>query len=146
MMCEAFGWTDLRIDSCTFEHITLFQQNKAMADIYRQFTTNERQIIDRLLGTDFQGKHEIREQLNHCLVKQIDKEGSLKFRIKTDIKANVKRRIPIEAEVEDEDGTLIHVLLHVVDGKLDELEFYKEDGSPIIKVPDPSKLRLLLLD
>ncbi|MEW5745817.1 MAG: hypothetical protein AB1805_10340 [Nitrospirota bacterium] len=129
-------------------HIILSQESKAMVSqsTYRQLTIRERDIIERLLEVDFQGRCEIREQLNHCLAKQIDQDGSLKFNIKADVKANVKRRIPVEAEIEDEDGTIIHILLHVVDGKLDELEFYKEDGSPIIKVPDPSKLRLLLLD
>jgi len=48
------------------------------------------------------------------------------------VKAKVKRRIPAEAEFRDTDGVLIHILLHVIDGKVNELEIYKEDGSPII--------------
>jgi len=32
--------------------------------------------------------------------------------------------------------------LHVVDGRAQELEFFKEDGSDIMALPDVSKLQL----
>jgi hypothetical protein len=46
---------------------------------------------------------------------------------------------------EDEDGTTFHVLLHVVDGYIDELERYREDGRPIKGPIRPEALRLLIL-
>jgi hypothetical protein len=46
---------------------------------------------------------------------------------------------------EDEDGTTFHVLLHVVDGYIDELERYREDGRPIQGPIRPEALRLLIL-
>ena len=75
----------------------------------------------------------------------IDEYGSLRFDVKTDIKAPVIKRIPVEAETEDADGVPIHLLLHVVDGKVAELEVYKDDGSPITKMPAASQLRLIQL-
>ena len=33
-------------------------------------------------------------------------------------------RIPVEAEVEDLDAVTIHLLVHVIDGYIDELEIY----------------------
>jgi hypothetical protein len=38
----------------------------------------------------------------------------------------------VESEARDTDGVIIHVLLHVVDGKASELEFFKEDSSRIL--------------
>ena len=113
---------------------------------FRDLTTHEQGIIDRLLEKAFPGRDEICEQMKKCLVRTIDEDESLEFLVKSDVKAKVKRRIPVEAEVQDTDGILIHILLHVVDGKLNELEIYKEDGSPIIERPDPSKLKVVCLD
>ncbi len=39
---------------------------------------------------------------------------------------------------------MIHVLLHVVDGQLKELEVYREDSAPVMKL-DPGRLRVLVL-
>ncbi|MCU1362893.1 MAG: hypothetical protein JWM55_721 [Acidimicrobiaceae bacterium] len=69
----------------------------------------------------------------------IDRDGSLKFRINGP-RAEVSRRIPVEAEIEDSDGVTIHVLLHVADGLIDELELYREDSAPIRDVVEPNNL------
>ncbi len=84
--------------------------------------------------------------MKNCLVRAIDEDKSLEFSVKSDVKSKVKKRIPVEAEFEDADGVLIHILLHVIDGKANELEIYKEDGSPIIKRPDPSKMKVIYFD
>ena len=44
-------------------------------------------------------------------------------------RATVLRRIPIEAEADDLDGMTIHVLLHVINGCIDELELYQRRTS-----------------
>ena len=113
---------------------------------YRALSSYERGILDRLLEADFPGRSQISEQLGKCLVRTVDKEGSLELHVQTDLKAEVKRRIPIEGEVEDADGILIHVLLHVVNGVVTELEVYKDTPSPIIKRPEAAKLRLIKLE
>jgi hypothetical protein len=53
--------------------------------------------------------------------------------------------VPVEAELVDEDGVIVHVLLHVVDGFLNELEVYREDSAPVRRVIRPEELRLLVL-
>lgn len=103
-------------------------------------------IIERLLEVDFPGRDVILEQINNSVVTEIDENGSLEFDVKIKTKANVKRRIPIEAEYEDADGITIHLLLHVVDGIVKELEIYKDDTSTTIKMPEVKNLRLLNLD
>ena len=113
---------------------------------FRDLTTHEQGIIDRLLEKAFPGRDEICEQMKNCLVRTIDEDESLEFLVKSDVKAKVKRRIPVEAECQDTDGVLIHILIHVIDGKVNELEIYKEDGSPIIESLDPSRLKVVCLD
>jgi hypothetical protein len=61
------------------------------------------------------------------------------------LRAEVVRRIPVEAEFDDQDGVGVHVLLHVLDGYLNELEIYREDSSPLQREPDPEDFRLIVL-
>jgi hypothetical protein len=48
-----------------------------------------------------------------------------------------------EAKALDRDRSVIHVLLHVREGKLAEVELYREDGRAVVEFPDSAKLRLL---
>lgn len=113
----------------------------------RQLTAYERSIIERLLEKEFFGRDEVREQVNDSLVERIDENGSLKFFVRTETRAPVKWRIPTEGEVEDEDGVMVHVLLHVVEGKVNELELYKDiASSKVLKPPDPANLELFSPD
>lgn len=112
---------------------------------FRSLTEDEAALIRRLLVADFPGKEEIEKQISDVSVREIDEDGSLEFRVRGATKAPVERRIPVEAEAEDADGGDVHVLLHVVDGLVDELEFYKEDGSRVLKRPRPEDMRLMVL-
>jgi hypothetical protein len=109
---------------------------------FRNLTDYERSLIGRLLEEDFAGRATLASQIEEALVRQLDEHGCLEFSVKRDIVANVKDRIPTEREFKDTDGVAIHVLLHVVKGKVDELEIYKDDGSPVVRMPDPAGLRL----
>jgi quinol monooxygenase YgiN len=128
---------------------------------FRNLTDYERSLIGRLLEEDFAGRATLASQIEEALVRQLDEHGCLEFSVKRDIVvrqldehgclefsvkrdivANVKDRIPTEGEFKDTDGVAIHVLLHVVKGKVDELEIYKDDGSPVVRMPDPAGLRL----
>ncbi|CUX39932.1 MULTISPECIES: DUF6984 family protein [Agrobacterium] len=64
----------------------------------------------------------------------IDAEGSLLFRVSGPL-ANLQQRLPTEGYYFDAEGVdyrpAVNVLLHVVEGKLHELEVYKDDGSAI---------------
>jgi hypothetical protein len=75
--------------------------------------------------------------------KTIDEDGSLEFLVSSGMAADhVKYSVPIEGEYEDPDGITVHVLLHVVDGKTKELEFFREDNARVRTWPDPASLRV----
>jgi hypothetical protein len=113
---------------------------------FRLPSTSEMQILQRLLEVDFPGRQAVVSQVHGIRVRRIDPEGSLELKaIPNSEEANVERRIPVEAEGMDEDGTMIHVLLHVVNGIASELEIYKDDGSSIKAFPSPQNLKLLVL-
>ena len=105
----------------------------------------ERAVLDRLLDEPFPGRDEISEQLEGCSVQTIDEEGSVRLMPRKHIKAEVLQSVPTEAEAEDLDGMTIHALLHVKEGVANLLEFYKDDGSPIVQLPDPEKWRVMHL-
>jgi CBS domain containing-hemolysin-like protein len=109
---------------------------------FRKLTDSERRVVDRLLAEDFPGRVAIIEQINQSLVRQIDEDGSLEFDGGAGPIAVSKFRIPVEGEAEDVDGVPIHILLHVVDGRVKELEIYKDDSSTPIKIPEPEEIRL----
>jgi len=113
--------------------------------MYRKPTDAEQALLDRLLDDDFPGRDELTPLLRLVLVKTIDKDGGLELQSKIEGKAPVVKRVPVEAEGKDEDGVLIHMLLHVVDGRPVELEFYKDDAGAIVKMPSPSAFELIVL-
>jgi len=108
-------------------------------------TEAERELLAVLLGADFAGKPALLAQAVMARVKTIDSDGSLRFLVDEQRGAIVARRIPVEAEVEDSDGVMIHVLLHVVGGRLDELEVYRNDSAPVMAPIRPNSLRVLVL-
>jgi hypothetical protein len=99
-------------------------------------------IIGKLLSADFPGKEELRRQIVQAKVRTIDDNGSIEFSTLAGDEARVTRRIPVEGEYEDIDGVTVHILLFVVNGLVDELEIHKEDGSQVVKVPEPGEIRL----
>ena len=70
-----------------------------------------------------------------------DAGGSLELRLTCPAaEATVVSRIPVEAEGFDSDGCCIHFLLRVVDGRVAELEIYKDDGTRMKRFPRPEDL------
>ena len=120
--------------------------DKATKDFakFRPLTQQETEILRVLLGTQFPGQPELIEQLAYVSAHQIDSDGSLEFGPIDGPRARVVRRIPVEAEEEDQDGVTIHVLLHVLDGLMRELEVYREDSAPVISL-EPRRLRVMVL-
>lgn len=112
---------------------------------FRLPTPSERALLRRLLEADFPGRDAIEGLLNHVEVRTIDHLGSLDLRSHAAGKAKVVKRVPVEAEAEDLDGCLIHVLLHVVDGRPAELEIFKDDGTSVSRMPEPSSFELMVL-
>ena len=102
-------------------------------------------MLLRLVEPEFPGRDVLRDQIDHLLVKPIDENGSLDLKCKTPTVAPVEKRIPTEAEAVDGDGITIHYLLHVVGGKLKELEVYKDDSSAVLQHPSPDDLAVRIL-
>jgi hypothetical protein len=113
-----------------------------MDSCYRALTVDERALLERLLSVEFPGRDELRRQLNVVTARSTDVQGILSLNVDPNLAANVKCRIPAEGECADTDGVMIHVLLHVVDGRMAELEIYKNDGSAVRRPPSPEALSI----
>jgi len=109
---------------------------------FRQPTDWERRLLDRLFEASFSGREELLRQMKDAQVRTIDEYGSLGLKVTDRVPAPVKNRIPVEGEFDDIDGVPIGVLLFVSHGVAYELQIYRLDGGPIIKLPDPSELRV----
>ncbi|HEY5943618.1 MAG TPA: hypothetical protein VIT89_12265 [Solirubrobacterales bacterium] len=96
-----------------------------------------------LLRQEFPGRQALREQVSSLAVAPIDVEGSLRLEAEGP-RAEVRERVPVEAMVEDVDGVTIHVLLHVVDGLMSELEIYKDDLKAPRRELSPDDFRLVV--
>lgn len=112
---------------------------------FRKPTAKEQALLNRLLEAEFPGKAELASVLSRVLVKTIDEDGGLALQSQVDGKANVVKRVPVEAEGKDEDGVTIHMELHVVEGRPIELEFYREDTKTVKKIPPASTFELIVL-
>jgi hypothetical protein len=105
---------------------------------WRELTDAEKRVLDRLLSIAFVGRAELAVQANCASVSRIDREGSLQFRTVGPF-APVRQRVPVGGRYRDGSddplGPVVNLLLHVVDGRLHELEIYKDDGSGIVVGP-----------
>lgn len=117
-------------------------------DKFRPLTSEERRILEKLLSLDFVGRKELMQQLPGLLVrdKKVDNEGSIEFEVNSNVRAPVggmvaEGRCP-DINTSEANPAYINLLLHVRDGRLWLLEFYKDDSSQILQRPDPEKLDL----
>ncbi|WP_409564101.1 DUF6984 family protein [Methylobacterium sp. J-068] len=109
-------------------------------EAWRPLMPEEVAMLDLLLATDFPGRNELAAQARSALARRVDQEGSLRFQVDGP-PARVRGRVPVEGHYHD-DGSgpgphrpAVNLLLHVVDGRLHELEVYKDDGSTILIQP-----------
>ena len=126
------------------EH-TSRSHKRAVPDTFRPMAAEERELPTALPREEFPGQSALLRQARQATARSIDDDGSLEFDVADASAASVGRRIPVEAELDDVDGVVIHVLLHVLDGFLSELEVYREDSKPVQRMLDPEALRLLNL-
>jgi hypothetical protein len=115
------------------------------AEQYRGPTPDEEALIRRLLEADFPGRNDLTFLLRDFDVRTLDEDGGLELRSRVAGYAAVVKRVPVEAEAKDEDGTTIHLLLHVVDGRPTELEIFKEDNSLVKRMPLAAAFELMVL-
>lgn len=99
---------------------------------FRRPTERELSLLSMLVGHDFAGAEELARQLVDTLVEPLDQNGSLRLIPGEGMPAAVTRRIPVEASYPDLDGVVVHVLLHVVNGRLAELEVFRDDSGTVL--------------
>jgi hypothetical protein len=99
---------------------------------YRALSEAELAFLEKLTSADFEGAEVLRDQVRQTQVAAIDLNGSLRLRPGDAVAAAIKHRIPVEASYPDPDGGVVHVLLHVIDGRLHELEIYREDSGRVL--------------
>ena len=112
---------------------------------FRALREREHRILKRLLDHHpFEGRNELLKQLDSTSARLIsdyqDNYGSIEPRVTDSIPANVRYRVPVEAEYLDDDGVPVWVLLHVRDGVMCELEICRADGGSLISAPIPEQL------
>ena len=120
---------------------------KAATETKRPINESERQILDRLLHVDFPGAAELRVQAARSQIDRLDIAGGpvFEFNFSNDVvRASVSYPVPVEAEGVDQDGARMHLLLHVRDGVLQELEIYREDGQQIQRLPKADSVDVMV--
>ena len=115
---------------------------------WRTPSPTESYLLERLLRVHFSGAAELRTQLRMAQVRTIvdyaESDASLEFLVPKEAPVALTRvRIPTEASYVDRDGVEVHVLLHIVDGRLRELEVYKDDGTEILVDPVSAPLHIV---
>jgi hypothetical protein len=110
---------------------------------FRSLTRYEMDLVKVLLKNPFPGRDELIAQLAISTVRVFDDNGSFEFNVtSSEHAAQVNHVVPSEGEYEDDDGVIIHFLLHVRDSFLKELEIFKEDNSKVNRLPHPNLLRV----
>jgi len=97
---------------------------------FRELTVRERGLLEKLLTSAIQGREELRTQLAHCKVKQIETDGTLDLQCEGGVPALGKYAPVAEAAYKDADGVDIALILHVgKSGFMSMLEIIKYNGS-----------------
>jgi hypothetical protein len=107
----------------------------------RELTKPELALLEALLAEPFQGRTELIRQVPGIRCRRIDEDGSLRLAA-TGPPAVVHDRVPVTGHALDIDGAPVEVLLHVVDGLLDEIELYRQDTRTVLGLPDPATMSL----
>jgi hypothetical protein len=117
---------------------------------FRPLSDYEKAVLERLVEVDFSGREELKEQLTHAEANLItgtnDNYGSINIRTSSDRRADVKDRVPVIGVTKDEGGGHVEILLHVIDGKINELEFVRMDGQQMIGLPRLDIMQLHVRD
>ena len=115
-----------------------------MKNEFRPLYDREREVFEKLLSATFSGSQELMKQLTGMIVSPIDQNGSLACLSSESQGAIIEKRIPVEAECDDRDGVRVHILLHVVNGLINELEVFREDGETLLDTINPNDMIVLV--
>jgi hypothetical protein len=102
----------------------------------RDLNMTERRLLDYLLEPDFPGRDALRHQAATAKVEELDDCPCLRFHVEAPAATGIKHRIPIEADSQN-----IEILIHVVDGRLNELEIVQKNPEQPIHIPPLSEFK-----
>lgn len=115
---------------------------------WREMTANEKAVLARLLSVPFAGRDDLAAQAETAVVSRIDRNGSLQFRVREPLAA-VTQRVPVEGlcktTLAPHGAPAVGLLLHVVEGRLHELEVYTANGADTVGGPfevDPLRIEV----
>jgi hypothetical protein len=111
----------------------------------RELRPKAQAILDRLLEAEFEGRDEICQQVAESQARTADEDGSLKRITTGEPPVPVRFEAPISGHAWDEDGVGMEIVLRMEGNRVDELEFYKFDGSRVQRLPAPAELELIPL-
>jgi hypothetical protein len=117
---------------------------------FRPLSDYEKAVLERLFEVDFPGREELKEQVSHAAASLIrgtgDNYRSINMQTSSDRIAAVKDRVPVIGMTKDEGGGHVEILLHVIEGKIHELEFVRMDGEPMVGLPRLDIMQLHVRD
>lgn len=112
----------------------------------RPLMHEERLILKFLLSKPFPGRDQLLEQMDHVQVTGPSCNcGCESVGLAVDRKvtpASVEERVPTDAFGRDSEGNEVGVLLHVIDGYMDDLEFYSTSDPDRFGRPTQESLQL----
>jgi len=117
-----------------------------MEDDYREPTRFEREILARL--TDLSGSgDDIREQIASCRVRTIAEYGDHRGTFEIEMPGSYSKRglkVLADAVAHDIDGAPIEAILFASNERICEVEILRLDGSPILRMPQPTEFDLFV--
>jgi hypothetical protein len=112
---------------------------------FRELSTREKELLQKLLDAAIEGRDELRTQLNYVKAKQIEDDGTLLLECSGGTGAPGKYAPVAEGVCKDADAGDIAVILHLGKGGfMSMLEIVKYGGQPIINPPSAQNLALFM--
>jgi len=105
-------------------------------------------VLERLLAAEGPGIDRLRQQLPGLRVRPLDQDGCLELKVENKLRTDVAFAVPVEATFSVSGGPFdpfsanAHVLLHIKDGLLHELEFYTDDPGDHNRLPAPDEMHI----
>lgn len=113
---------------------------------YRKLKKEETEILNALFAKNFPYRDAIREQIDNSLVRSVNCKcgcNTIEFSTKSKNLIPTKERIPVEASYFKGEQPY-EILLHVVDGKVNELEFVTYGDIVDLGYPKTGDLRITI--
>ncbi len=101
-------------------------------------------ILERMLPLGHACREALLAQAKRATVSWLDSLGqpAILFDVPNDVEAAPCSGVVAEAVAVDRDRGVIHLLLHAKEGRLAEVELFREDGRAVVDFPDIAKLQL----